>query len=166
MEAASVDQTAPATHATANEQRWTKKHLWLLNYSTNKKELEAGMCYWVQLTIYIIVNKTATGFAFPFRFLQINCGLLQYGHFGLSLIFCATAILSLSLFFFLMGIGVRTMKHTLPLGTNHKGGPFNPFCCALNIKSRGLLAQRTPLALPTCRVQVRSAGFILQKKQI
>ena len=45
--AASVDQTAPATHATANEQRWTKKHLWLLNYSTNKKELEAGMCCWV-----------------------------------------------------------------------------------------------------------------------
>ena len=102
MAAASVDQTAPATHAATNEQRWTKaqkKHMWLLNYSTNKKELEAGMCCRVQLTIYIIVNKTATGFAYPFRFLQIvDC--YKYGHFGLSLIFCATAILSLSLFFF------------------------------------------------------------------
>ena len=46
------DQTAPATHAAANEQRWTKaqkKHLWLLNYSTNKKEEEVGMYCWVQL---------------------------------------------------------------------------------------------------------------------
>ncbi|GMY39389.1 hypothetical protein FCV25MIE_34633 [Fagus crenata] len=49
--AASVDQTAPATHAAANEQRWTKAQTkqsgcYLLDY-TNKTEQEAGMYCWV-----------------------------------------------------------------------------------------------------------------------
>ena len=75
--AASVDQTAPATHAAANEQRWTKAQTkqsgcYLLDY-TNKTGQEAGMYCWVQL--YIIVNKTATGL--QIRFLQsVDCFMI------------------------------------------------------------------------------------------
>ena len=67
--AASVDQTAPATHATANEQRCTKAQSKvavtcqvILIKRDKKPECIVGS------SLYIIVNKTATGFANPFAF--------------------------------------------------------------------------------------------------